>query len=130
MHVKMDSVLKERQSLLKDRLDIDEKTRKEAEKIKKGLPEETKKQLEEKGYDENFINDYILLRVTLNEVKKDSSFDKNAVDQFEGKVKELSKLDVFLKNIDNACNIADTSLSSFSKENIAQTRTELFNEDI
>jgi hypothetical protein len=130
MHVKMDSLLKERQSLLKDRLDIDEKTRKEAEKIKKGLPEETKKQLEEKGYDENFINDYILLRVTLNEVKNDSSFDKNVVAQFESKVNELGTLDIILKNIDNSCNIPDTSLDSFSSENISQTRTELFHPEI
>ena len=43
---------------------------------------------------------------------------------------KLSKLDVILKNLDNACNIPDTSLSSFSTENISQTRTELFNEDI
>jgi len=39
-------------------------------------------------------------------------------------------MDVILKRLDNACNIPDTSLNSFSAENIAQTRTELFNEDI
>ena len=39
-------------------------------------------------------------------------------------------MDIFLKNIDNECKIADTRLSSFSKENIWQTRTELFNDDI
>ena len=110
--------------------EIDEKTRKEAEKFKKELPEETKKQLEEKGYDESFINDYILLRVTLNEVKGDSSFDRNQVEQFEKSVNELSALDIILKNIDNSCNIPDTNLSSFSSENISQTRTELFNEDV
>jgi hypothetical protein len=109
---------------------IDEKTRKEAEKVKNNLSEETKNQLKEKGYDENFINDYILLRVTANEVKNDSSFDRNAVAQFESKVNELSSLDIILKNIDNDCNIADTYLSSFDKDNIAQTRTELFHETV
>ena len=110
--------------------DVKEKTEKKAEIAQQQLPEETKNKLKEKGYDDKFINDYILLRVTLNEVRNDSSFDKNAVDQFEGKVNELSKLDVFLKNIDNACNIADTNLSSFSSENISQTRTELFHSEV
>ena len=115
-----------RQELLVDHPEIDKKTREKADLVKKQLPEETKKQLEEKGYDEGFINDYILLRVTANEVRNDSSFDRNAVAQFESKVNELSTLDVILKNIDNACNISDTSLSSFDKKNIDQTRAELF----
>ena len=119
-----------RQELLINHPDIDKKTREKAEIAKQRLPEETKKQLEEKGYDENFINDYILLRVTVNEVRNDSSFDKNAVAQFENKVNELSSLDIILKNIDNDCNIADTYLSSFDKDNISQTRTELFHETV
>ena len=130
---KIIAAVKARQDLLNNHpkwKEIDEKTRKEAEKFKKKLPEETKKQLEEKGYDESFINDYILLRVTLNEVKGDSSFDRNQVEQFEKRVNELSTLDIILKNIDNSCNIPDTNLSSFSSENISQTRTELFNKDI
>ena len=109
---------------------IDEKTREKAELVKKQLTKETKKQLEEKGYDEGFINDYILLRVTANEVKNDSSFDRNAVAQFESKVNELGTLDIILKNIDNACKTPDTSLDSFSSENISQTRTELFHPEI
>ena len=121
---------KEREILLQGRPDVDKKTREKAELAKQHLPEETKKQLEERGYDENFINDYILLRVTANEVKNDSGFDKNAVAQFENSVNELSTLDVILKNIDNACNISDTNSKSFDFNNIWQTRTELFNEDV
>lgn len=122
--------LREREQLLAGRSDVDEKTRKEAEKIKNKLPEETKNQLKEKGYDENFINDYILLRVTANEVKKDSSFDKNQVAQFERKVNELSSADIFLKSIDIACNIPDTTVKSLGLENVWQTRTELFNDKV
>ncbi len=119
-----------RERLLWSRPDVDEKTKKQRDEIKKNLPVETKKQLEEKGYDENFVNDYILLRVTLNEVKKDSSFDKAVVEQFGKQVNELSTLDIFLKKIDNACNIPDLNLDTFSKDNIRQTRTELFHEKV
>jgi len=134
--VKLNETIELRQQLLKNCPDqekakkLDEDTRKEAEKIKSKISEQTKNQLKEKGYDENFINDYILLRVTANEVRNDSSFDKNAVAQFESKVNELSSLDIILKNIDNDCNIADTYLGSFSTENISQTRAELFNKDV
>ena len=109
---------------------IDEKTRERAKLVKQQLQEEIKNQLEEKGYDEKFINDYMLLRVTANEVKNDSSFDKNVVAQFESKVNELGTLDVILKNIDNACKTPDTSLDSFSSKNISQTRAELFHETV
>ena len=128
----MNLLIKERNDLFKSHPDqkkakkLDEDTRKEAERVKQQLPKEIKNQLKGKGYDENFINDYILLRVTANEVKKDTSFDRNAVTQFESKVNELGTLDIILKNIDNACNISDTSLSSFDKKNIDQTRAELF----
>ena len=122
--------LQEREKLLVWHEDIDEKTKKQAELAKQQLPEETKRQLEEKGYNEQFINDYILLRVTLNEVKWNPDFDKNQVAQFEKGVNELSNLDVILKNIDNSCKIQDTSLSSFNEKNISQTRTELFHEEV
>jgi len=49
--------------------EIDKKTKEKAELAQQQLPEETRNQLNEKGYDDKFINDYILLRVTLNEVK-------------------------------------------------------------
>ena len=136
MKAKMNLLIKERDDLFKSHPDqkkakkLDEDTRKEAERVKQQLPKEIKNQLKGKGYDENFINDYILLRVTANEVKNDSSFDRNAVAQFESKVNELGTLDIILKNIDNACNTPDTSLDSFSSENISQTRTELFHPEI
>lgn len=123
-----------RQELLKDHPDIDNKAREKAELIKQKIPEQSKKQLEERGYDENFVNDYILLKVTLNEIKWNPDF-KDKITEFEDKVNWISNLDAFLKNIDNYCNIPDTNLQSFSSENITQTRHELFysgiwNEDL
>lgn len=109
--------------------DVKGKTEEKAKLAQQQLPQETRNQLKEKGYDDDDINNYILLRVTANEVKKDSSFDKNAVAEFEKSVNKLSTLDVILKSLDNACNIPDTSLNSFSPDNIGQTRTEMFNED-
>ena len=109
--------------------DVKEKTEEKAKLAQQQLPKETRNQLKEKGYDDQIINDYILLRVTLNEVRKNTNFDENQVAQFESSVNELSTLDVILKRLDNACNIPDTSLSSFSSKNVAQTRTELFNDD-
>ena len=119
-----------RDTLLEWHDDVKETTEKKAKLVQQQLPEETRNQLREKGYDDDDINNYILLRVTLNEVKWSHDFDKNQVAQFESSVNELSTLDAILKGLDNACNIPDTNLSSFSGRNIAQTRTELFNEDI
>ena len=134
--------LEERDNLLASHFDkykaaeIDKKTREKAELAKQKLPEETKNQLKEKGYDENFIDNYLLVKVTLNEVKNDSSFTSTEIANFEQSVLnldssfKLSNRDIILKNIDNACNISDTSLSSFDKKNIDQTRTELFHETV
>lgn len=118
-----------RNELLKNHPDIAEKTRKDAEEFKKKLPEETKKQLEERGYDENIINNYILLRVTLNEIKWNPDFEVQ-ITEFEDKVNWISKLDAFLKNIDNNCKIPDTYFSSFSEWNISETRKEIFNDKV
>ena len=112
----------------KARKDIDKITREKAEIAKQKLPQNVKDQLEERWYDDNFINDYILVRVTLNEVKGNSAFE-GKYQSFENKVNELSGFDAFLKKIDNSCNIPDTWLSSFNDKNISKTRTELFHEN-
>jgi hypothetical protein len=71
-------------------------------------------------HDEQFINDYILAQTTLVELRKpNSNYEQGDISFFDNLVKKL----------DNACNIPDTSLSSFSSKNVAQTRTELFNDD-
>ena len=129
MYESLNKVVEHRNELLVWHDDVRKKTEKKAELAQKEIPEETRNQLKERGYNDKFINDYILARVTLNEVKWNPDFDKNQVAQFESGVNELSTLDVILKRLDNACNIPDTSLNSFSSENIAQTRTELFNDD-
>ena len=73
------------------------------------------------NHDEQFINDYILVQTTLQELKSNPTNYEQS---------DISFFDKVVKNLDNACNIPDTNLSSFSPDNIAQTRTELFNEDI
>ena len=104
---------------------LDEKTNKDSDNykaVKVQLENDwILNQLKESGYDDNFINDYILVRTTLAELK----FNSTKYEQ-----DDISYFDKLVKNIDNACNIPDTKLSSFSSENIAQTRTELFNEDV
>ncbi len=119
-----------RGDLLKDRPGVDAETRKEAAKVREQLPEQTRKYLVDKGYNDNDINNYILLRVTINAVRKDPSFDKAAVDNFEDQVNKLSSLDILLKNIDNSCKIADTRAKNFDLKDIWQTRTELFHEEV
>ena len=82
------------------------------------------KQLEEVGKDindSNFVEKYISYQATLQELSINrANYDKNDISLFERAV----------KNLNNACNIPDTRLSSFSKENIWQTRTDLFTEGI
>lgn len=137
MNAKMEKLLEERTNLLNSlpqeaRQKLDEKTKKQRDEVKNKLPEKTKKQLKKIGYNEDFIDNYILVRVTLNEVKWNPAFKnkENEIKQFEKSVNEISNLDAFLKNIDNNCNIADTYLNSFSEWNISQTRREIFNEKV
>lgn len=78
-------------------------------------------QLRESDHDEQFINDYVLVQATLVELKSNPAvYDEN----------DISLFDRVVKNLDNACNIPDTSLSSFSNQNLSQTRKELFHESI
>ena len=68
-----------------------------------------------------FIDDYILVQTTLTELKSNPTiYDQN----------DISYFDKIVKNLDNACNIPDTNLNSFSSKNITRTRHELFNSDI
>lgn len=77
-------------------------------------------QLKDSNHDDNFINDYILVHTTLKELKQNENYKNINISFFEKAV----------KNLDNACNIPDTNFDNFSKENIAKTRTELFDTDI
>ena len=72
-------------------------------------------------HDEQFINDYILVQTTLQELKSNPT-------NYEPS--DISYFDKIVKNLDNACNIPDTNLNSFSSKNITRTRHELFNSDI
>ena len=78
-------------------------------------------QLEESGHNEQFINDYILVQTTLTELKSNPTNYEQS---------DISNFDKIVKNLNNACNIPDTNLSSFSSKNISQTRTELFNSEV
>ncbi len=148
---KLNEAIQARQELLntlsvEDRQALDTKTQEEARKVKENLQidDATRQELAQKGLDENFIDNYILVKVTLNEVKKDSRFDKNKVDDFSSKVRELdfwfnfnrvkgaslSNLDIFFKSIDNNCNFSDARLNHFSGENISNTRAELFHKTV
>lgn len=77
-------------------------------------------QLNQKWFDEQFIVDYITIQATFQEVKNNSNYTEE----------EISTFDKIVKNLNNACKIPDTNLDSFSKDNIGQTRTELFDTDI
>jgi hypothetical protein len=76
--------------------------------------------LKDSKHDEAFINNYILVHTTLKELKQNENYKDVNISFFEKAV----------KNLDNACNIPDTKFDNFSKENIAKTRTELFDNDI
>ena len=78
-------------------------------------------QLKESGHDNDFINDYILVQATLQELKSNpTNYDQN----------DISYFDKIVKSLNNSCNIPDTKLSSFSQENISETRRDLFDKDI
>ena len=104
---------------------LDEKTNEESENyqnVKDQLENNwVLNQLKESGHDEEFINNYILVQTTLIELKSNPTNYEQS---------DISFFDKVVKSLDNACNIPDTNLSSFSSENIAQTRTELFNKDV
>ena len=73
------------------------------------------------NHDEQFINDYILVQTTLQELKSNpTDYEQN----------DISYFDKIVKNLNNACNVPDTNLNSFSSENISQTRTELFHSEV
>jgi hypothetical protein len=61
-----------------------------------------------------------LVHTTLREVKSNENY----------KDINISFLEKAVKNLDNACNIPDTKLDNFSTDNITNTRSELFSEDI
>ena len=119
-----------RNKLLEANPEIDEnEIQKKARSVQ--IPEWTKKQFEER-YGTDFVDNYILLRVTVDEIKNNPDWNVNPIDfsKFEESVDKLSSFDIFLKNLDNACNIPDTSVSSFSDSNISNIRAELFHDKI
>ncbi len=120
----MRQAIEERDKLVAKYQSLDLKTNKSSEKF-----QTVKKQLENnwtlnqlrQNHDEQFINDYILVQTTLQELKSNpTSYEQN----------DISYFDKLVKHLNNACNVPDTNLNSFSTENIAQTRTELFDGEI
>ena len=103
---------------------MEEKTKEWSEKYNKVKNELENKwilnQIRQRTNDEEFVNSYILSQTTLLEAKSNPEYSKDEIWLVEKIVKEMN----------NACNIPDTSLDSFSSDNIWQTRKELFNEDI
>ena len=77
-------------------------------------------QIKKKWGDEESINNYILIRATLQVAKNNSEYWEQ----------EIWLIQQAVKNFENSCNIPDTSLDSFSKENIKNTREELFNKEV
>jgi len=120
----MRQAIEERDKLVAKYQSLEEKTNQNSEKF-----QTVRQQLENnwtlnqlrQNHDEQFINDYILVQTTLQELKSNPTNYEES---------DISYFDKIVKNLNNACNIPDTNLSSFSSENIAQTRTELFDKDI
>ena len=120
----MRQAIEERDKLVAKYQSLDAKTNQSSENF-----QTVKKQLENnwtlnqlrQNHDEQFINDYILVQATLVELKSNpTSYEQN----------DISYFDKLVKNLNNACNVPDTNLSSFSSENISQTRTELFSSEV
>ena len=120
----MRNVLEERAKLVHKYENLDELTNVNSDKYR-----DIKFQLEQswtlnqlkKEHDEQFINDYILAQATLQELKSNPTNYEEA---------DISFFDKLVKNLNNSCNIPDTNLSSFSSENLTQTRIELFHPEI
>ena len=113
-----------RSKLSKKHTDLEENTKKWSEKYNKVKNELENKwilnQIRQKTKDEEFVNSYILSQTTLLEAKSNPEYSKD----------EIWLVEKIVKQMNNVCNIPDTSLDSFSSEKIWQTRKELFNEDI
>ena len=113
-----------RKNLAKSHTDLEAKTWPWSEKyeyVKKQLEENwILKNLEKSNRDEQFIVDYITIQATLQEIENNPSYTKE----------EISTFDKMVKNLNNACKIPDTNLSSFNEKNISQTRTELFDKEV
>ena len=67
---------------------------------------------------------YISLLATINVAQNNPEYQALRESQ------HFSLLYIAMKNLNNACNIPDTSFDSFSENNIKNTRTELFHETI
>ena len=67
---------------------------------------------------------YISLLATINIAQNNPEY------QVLRESQDFSLLYIAMKNLNNACNIPDTTLNSFSKNNIKNTRSELFHETI
>ena len=118
------TTLLSRQTLVDELPDLDKKTNKGSELFQATKSEFEQnwiiKHLKDSKHDETFIDNYILVHTTLKELQGNEHYREVDFTFFEKLV----------KNLDNACNIPDTNRDSFTKQNIAQTRKELFNEEI
>lgn len=82
----------------------------------------TLNQLRQQNYDDEFIDDYIVLQATLYELKNNRD---NIYSQ-----EDISTFDKLVKSLNNELKVKDTNVESFSLENVSKTRQELFNSDI
>ena len=118
--------LDERTKLVNEYKWLDKKTNKDSEQylqVKQDLENSwALNQLRQKNYPEEYINDYILVTTTFRELNNN---EENIYSK-----EDISFYSKLVKNLNNKLNIADTSIDSFSKENINATRKDLFNDEV
>lgn len=116
----------ERKKLTKKYEWLDEKTNKDSkyyvELKQKFEVNWTLNHLKQQNYDDEFIDNYIVLQATLYELKnnRDNIYSQD----------DISTFDKSVKSLDNELKVKDTNLDSFSPENVTETRQELFNSDV
>lgn len=98
-----------------------EKYKEEENKLKSSGKIEQLKEIARDINDNNFVENYISIQATLQELKNNKTIYEES---------DISLFDKMVKSLDNACNIADTTLDSFSSENIANTSRELFHDKV
>lgn len=118
---KLYNLLKDNYSLQNDVSEWSEKYNKNEEELEKKW---VLKQLRWLWLGEKFVSDYIQIYTAIDLI--------NYYDEYKSLrgSQDFSLLYIAMKNLNNACNIPDTTLNSFSKNNIKNTRSELFHETI